>query len=135
MYNGQVPVHVEVLDAARRIADGSGVFGLAAVVAALPHLNAATVRTHVASRCCTNAPRNHQSRYPYFRAMGGGRYRIEPRYRAVAHDRTVPSQDRLIKALGSGTDLTLVDRSLRMTPTERLETMRRAALSLDAMRT
>jgi hypothetical protein len=129
-----VPIHLDVLDAARWIADGSGVFPLAGVVAALPHLNAATVRTHVASRCCTNAPRNHQSRYAYFKALGGGRYRIEPRYRAVAADRAVPSQDRLIDALGSGTDLTLVDRSLRMTPTERLETMRLAALSLDAMR-
>ena len=129
-----VPIHLDVLDAARRSADASGVFRLAAIVAALPHLNAATVRTHVASRCCTNAPRHHQSRYSYFRALGGGRYRIEPRYRAVAAERAVPSQDRLIDALGSGADLTLVDRSLRMTPTERLETMRCAALSLDAMR-
>ena len=129
-----MPIHLDVLDAARRVADGTGIFQLAGVVAALPHLNAATVRTHVASRCCANAPRHHQSRYSYFKALGGGRYRIEPRYRTVAADREVPSQDRLIDTLGSGTDLTLVDRSLRMTPTERLETMRRAALSLDAMR-
>ena len=52
----------------------------------------------------------------------------------VARQVPKPSQDRLIETLGSGTDLTLVDRSLRMTPTERIETMRRAALSLAAMR-
>ena len=127
-------IHLEVLAAAQRVSDDSGRFRLAEVVAALPHLNAATVRTHVASRCCRNAPTNHQSRYPYFTALGGGRYRVEPRYRAAAGDVVAASQDRLINTLGSGVDLTLVDRSLRMTPTERIETMRRAALSLAAMR-
>jgi hypothetical protein len=34
----------------------------------------------------------------------------------------------------SGVDPTLLAESLAMTPTERLETMRRAALSLDAMK-
>jgi hypothetical protein len=128
-------VHLDVIDAARRVADDS-VFRLGAVVDALPHLNPGTVRTHVASRCCVNAPKHHEVRYPYFKALGGGRYRIEPKYRAALSTRQapMPSQDRLIEALGSGTDLTLVDRSLRMTPTERIETMRRAALSLAAMR-
>jgi hypothetical protein len=128
-------VHLDVLDAARRVAEHS-VFGLGAVVDALPHLNPGTVRTHVASRCCVNAPKHHEVRYPYFKALGRGRYRIEPNYRTALSPPQVPmpSQDRLIEALGSGTDLTLVDRSLRMTPTERIETMRRAALSLAAMR-
>jgi hypothetical protein len=128
-------IHLEVIDAARRVADDSE-FKLAAVVDALPHLNPGTVRTHVASRCCVNAPRHHEVRYPYFKALGGGRYRIELKYRATRSSRPAarPSQDRLIEALGSGTDLTLVDRSLRMTPTERIETMRRAAQSLAAMR-
>ena len=43
-------------------------------------------------------------------------------------------QDRLIAALGSGIDRTLLTESLKLTRTERLETMRHAALSLEAMR-
>jgi hypothetical protein len=128
-------VHAQVLDAARRVADASHAFRLADVVRALPHLNPATVRTHVASRCCVNAPSNHASRYRYFRAAGGGRYRIEPAFRG-GRTRGRPAgswQDRLIRALGSGVDETLLEESLKMTPTERLETMRRAALSLEAM--
>jgi hypothetical protein len=126
-------VHLDVLDAARRVADGS-IFRLGAVVDALPHLNPGTIRTHVASRCCVNAPKHHEVRYPYFMALGGGRYRIQPKDRATPSRETlIPSQDRLIEALGSGADLTLIDRSLRMTPTERIETMRRAAQSLATM--
>jgi hypothetical protein len=129
-------IHEQVLDAARQIAGADHTFRLADVVRALPHLNPATVRTHVASRCCVNAPANHQSRHAYFRSVGRGVYRIEPRSRHVARpDESAPAwQDRLIAALGSGVDETLLDGSLSMTPTGRLETMRRAALSLDAMR-
>jgi hypothetical protein len=129
------PVHEEILDGARRIAGQDGTFRLADVVGAVPHLNPATVRTHVASRCCVNAPANHQSRYSYFRALGRGIYRIEPRFRRRARSaRTGPGwQDALIAALGSGVDDTLITESLQMSPTERLETMRRAALSLEAM--
>ena len=126
------PVHAEVLEAARRIADRNQTFQLVDLVREVAHLNAATVRTHVASRCCVNAPANHESRHPYFRAVGRGRYRIEPRFRRASRARR-DWQDRLIDALGSGVDLTLIDESLRMTPTERLDTMRRAARSLDAM--
>ena len=127
------PIHMQVLHAARRVGDGGGRFRLADVVRALPLLNAATVRTHVASRCCINANPNHQSRYAYFRSVGRGEYRLEPAFRNVTSGSdAVTSQDRLI-ALGSGVDPTLIDESLRLTPTERLETMRRAALSIDAM--
>lgn len=126
------PVHSQVIEAARRVADRSHTFWLADLVRALPHLNAATVRTHIASRCCVNAPANHESRHPYFRAVGRGRYRIEPRFRHTSRARR-DWQDRLIDALGSGVDATLIDESLKMTPTERLETMRRAARSLEAM--
>jgi hypothetical protein len=126
------PVHAEVLEAARQLAGRSHTFQLADLVRAVPHLNAATVRTHVASRCCVNAPANHESRHPYFRAVGRGRYRLEPQFRRVSRVRR-DWQDRLIAALGSGVDLTLIDESLRMTPTERLETMRRAGRSLEAM--
>lgn len=134
VYNlGMDAIHIQALEAARQVADESFRFKLADVVRALPFLNAATVRTHVASRCCVNASANHQSRYGYFRSVGRGEYRIEPRYRrATTSAATMPSQDRLI-ALGSGVDQTLIDASLRMSPTDRLETMRRTALALQSM--
>ena len=52
-----------------------GTFCPAEVVAALPHLNAGTVRTHVASRCCVDAPANHNHRPLYLERVGRGRYR------------------------------------------------------------
>ena len=128
-------MHAEILTAARQLSARTHTFRLADLVRAVPHLNPATVRTHVASRCCVNAPPHHQSRHPYFRSLGKGLYRVEPRFRhtADARRRHRGWQDRLIDALGSGVDPTLIDESLRLTPTERLETMRRAAMSLDAM--
>ena len=128
------PIHVQTLAAARSVADAAGRFRIVDVVRALPHLNSATVRTHVASRCCVNAAAHHQSRYAYFRSLGRGEYRIEPRFRSGTDKAGQgSSQERLI-ALGSGVDPTLIDESLRFSPTERLETMRRAALALEAMR-
>ena len=76
-------IHDEVLAAAQRITLGSenGTFTPADVVEALPHLNESSVRTHVISRCCVNAPENHDSRLPYFRRVAHGVYQIEPRFR------------------------------------------------------
>jgi hypothetical protein len=131
------PVHTRVLDAARRTADATNGwrFRLRDIVQTLPDLNEGTVRTHVASRCCVNAPSHHQSRHPYFRALGGGVYAIEPRFRThVSTSRRRGWQDALIARVDSGVDRTLIDESLKLTPTERLERMRRAAASLDAMR-
>lgn len=109
---------------------------MADLARALSHLNPATVRTHVASRCCVNAPANHQSRYRYFRALGRGEYRIERAYRRRRGGRRPKraSQDAILASLDSGVDPTLIAESLAMTPTERIETMRRAALSLETIR-
>ena len=52
-----------------------GTFTPAEVVAALPHLNKRTVRTHVTSRCCVNAPANHNHRPLYLKRVGRGRYK------------------------------------------------------------
>ena len=132
------PIHALVLNAALNLAAPSDDwrFRLRDVVRALPQLNEGTVRTHVASRCCINAPSNHQSRHPYFRALGGGVYRIEPpfRKRRAATRRRRGWQDTLLSAIESGVDSTLIDESLKLTPTERLEKMRGAALSIAAMR-
>ena len=78
-------IHAEVLVAAQRLSRSSDwTFRLVDVVRALPHRNERTVRTHVASRCCVNAPANHPHRWPYFRRLQRGIYRIEPAFQAQA---------------------------------------------------
>ncbi len=78
-------VHHEVLLAARRLGRerGDWRFSAADVVRSLPHLNEHSVRTHVASRCCVNAPANHPHRWAYFRRVSRGLYEVTPRYRAA----------------------------------------------------
>jgi len=132
-------VREQVLDAARRLLGRDGTFRLRDVVAALPHLNPGTVRTHVASRCCVNAPAHHQTRWPYFRALGRGVYRVEPRGGAATARRPPLRrrrgwQDRIFAQLPGSIDPTLIASSLRLTPTERLDRMRHAAVSLNEMR-
>ena len=75
-------VHEEVLQAANRLAGPDGSFSLNQVVEQLRHLNENTVRTHVVSRCCIDAPRNHPHTWGYFRRIGRGKYQILPKYRA-----------------------------------------------------
>ena len=76
-------IHAEVLAAARRLcaARSNWAFTPAEVVHALPHLNERSVRTHVVSRCCVNAPSHHAHRWPYFRRLRRGLYAIEKDYR------------------------------------------------------
>jgi hypothetical protein len=127
-------LHEQILDAALVIADPRDwTFRIADVVAALPALNPGSVRTHVASRCCVNAPPHHHSRHRYFRAVGRGVYRIEP---AVRRRRTRNQgwQDRIFAAIDSGVDPILIAESLQWTPTERLERMRQGAASLEDAR-
>jgi len=73
-----MPVHREVLDAALRLCRSRGdwTFRVEDVVRALPHLNEHSVRAHVASRCCVNAPSHHAHRYRYFRRVGRGCYEV-----------------------------------------------------------
>ena len=76
-------VHEEVLATAQRLCTARRMrqFTPAEVVQALPHLNKSTVRTHVVSRCCVNAPKNHDHRLPYFRRLRRGVYEICATYR------------------------------------------------------
>jgi hypothetical protein len=139
VYNqNMIPVHRQVLDAALALTGAGGAwdFRLADVVRALPHLNAGTVRTHVASRCCVNAPSHHQSRHPYFRSVGRGIYRIESAFRRKVRSGRSPVgawYGRALSTIDSGVDPTLIAASLKRSPTERLEQMQHAAESLDAM--
>ena len=76
-------IHDEVLDTARRLcrdrADWR--FTPVEVVNVLGHLKASSVRTHIVSRCCVNAPINHQHRWPYFTRVQRGVYEIRSEYR------------------------------------------------------
>lgn len=76
-------IHERVLAAARAVCRDrpDWRFQLDEVVRALPELNASSVRTHVASRCCVNAPSHHAHRWPYFKRVGPGRYEIQRAYR------------------------------------------------------
>jgi len=78
-----VPIHEEVLQAARRLCRerGGWTFAPEEIVRALPHLNASSVRTHVVSRCCVDAPQNHPHKWDYFARVERGRYEIRPAYR------------------------------------------------------
>jgi hypothetical protein len=128
------PIHVQVLEAAHQIADRRGRFGIAELLLAVPHLNAATVRTHVASRCCVNAPANHASRHSYFRVLSRGQYQIVGH---AARTRSAASggwQDRILASRPPGVDITQIQESLKRSPTERLDAMQQALRSLHGLR-
>jgi len=86
-------IHDEVLRAAGRLCrERRGwTFTPAEVVRALPDLNESSVRTHIVSRCCVDAPRNHPHKWDYFRRIRRGIYEILPAYRRD-RDRALPSR-------------------------------------------
>ena len=88
--------HLAVLAAAQRLCAErqEPVFTPEEIVRALPAVNASTVRTHVTSRCCVNAPSHHQSRPEYFRRIDRGRYELLPRYRTSRTKTVLPPRPR-----------------------------------------
>ncbi len=56
------------------------------VARALPHLSESSVRAHVVSRCCENAPTNHAHKWRYFHRAGHGVYEILPSRRRTVKD-------------------------------------------------
>ncbi|MCY4030009.1 MAG: hypothetical protein OXH75_27315 [Acidobacteria bacterium] len=89
-------VQRQVLAAAQRLCDGRGdwTFTPAEVVRWLSGVSAATVRTEVTGRCCVNAPAHHARRWPYFRRVARGRYRIEPAFRQPPPAASIPQGGR-----------------------------------------
>jgi len=61
------------------------------IVRLLPSLNASSVRTHIVSRCCVNAPRNHPHAWDYFRRVERAVYEILPKYRRAAAEPPRPA--------------------------------------------
>ena len=76
-------IHEEVLRTAVRICRerGNWTFRADEVVLRLPHLNESSVRTHIVSRCCANAPKNHPHKWDYFERVQRGLYAIRHPYR------------------------------------------------------
>jgi predicted RNase H-like HicB family nuclease len=75
--------HDEILCAALRLCRrrGGWRFRPVEIVRALPHLEPGTVRTHIVSRCCVNAPKNHPHKWDYFERISRGLYEIRRPYR------------------------------------------------------
>src|SRR5262249_26576074 len=71
-------IHQDVLRAALRLCRerGGWTFSAEELVRALPELNEHSVRTHVSSRCCINAPAHHARRWPSFRRLSRGRTQL-----------------------------------------------------------
>jgi hypothetical protein len=44
-----------------------------------------TVRTHIASRCCVNAPDNHAVTYEYFERIDHGIYALTQQFNPLVH--------------------------------------------------
>ena len=80
-----MPAHDEILTAARNLCRrrGNWRFRPVEIVRALPHLVPGTVRTHIVSRCCVNAPQNHPHRWDYFRRVSRGVYEIRKPFRVA----------------------------------------------------
>jgi len=86
------PIHLEVLRTALRLCRrrGGWTFRPDEIVRLLPSLNASSVRTHIVSRCCVNAPRNHPHAWDYFRRVERAVYEILPKLRRAAAERSSP---------------------------------------------
>ncbi len=74
--------HEEVLEAARIITDkkGKNEFTPEEVVLYLKNqgtdFEESTIRTHIVSRCCKNAPSHHGTTYEYFERISNGLYKV-----------------------------------------------------------
>jgi predicted RNase H-like HicB family nuclease len=89
-------IHEEVLRTAVRICRerGDWTFKTEEVVLRLPHLNEASVRTHIVSRCCVNAPKNHPHKWDYFERLRRGLYSIRRPYRKEKKTGRVAAQEK-----------------------------------------
>jgi hypothetical protein len=76
------PCHEQVLAAANNVVASKGVneFTPDEIIQELHRAGSscadATIRTHVVSRCCRNAPDHHAKVYDYFERVGPGRYKV-----------------------------------------------------------
>ncbi|HKB06654.1 MAG TPA: hypothetical protein VKF61_00085 [Candidatus Polarisedimenticolia bacterium] len=128
-------IQLRVLEVALRICRDRGewTFGPKEIVAALADLNPGSVRTHVMSRCCVNAPEHHAHRWPYFRRLRRGVYEILPacrRRRGAAPE----SPDPVIAAYVKDIDRTLIRQNLEKGFEERLQTLQAWTNDMEELR-
>jgi len=75
----------ELIESANAVVDRKGVndFGIGELVREMRLRGTgyaeSTIRTHIVSRCCSNAPKNHGTKYDHFERIGRGRYRLRKR--------------------------------------------------------
>jgi len=67
----------------------------------LPDLNESSVRTHIVSRCCVDAPKNHPHKWDYFRRVRRGVYEILPAYRRADRRGSVKKASRVAEVGGA----------------------------------
>jgi uncharacterized membrane-anchored protein len=72
----------EILSAVQTLVNGKGIneFTIMEVIEFMVRENTiyseTTIRTHITSRCCSNAPDNHGVVYNDFERLGRGKYKI-----------------------------------------------------------
>jgi hypothetical protein len=74
--------HEEVLEAVRAVVRIKGINEFSPEEVSSYLINRKTIyakssiKTHIVSRCCVNAPENHAVRYQYFKRIGHGLYKL-----------------------------------------------------------
>jgi hypothetical protein len=72
--------HEEVLEAAKSVVKSKGVNEFTTNEVLKQMMNSkyeeSSIRTHIVSACCINAPANHAIRYKYFERIGHGLYKV-----------------------------------------------------------
>lgn len=66
----------EILECVRMVADSSGTFTVGEMIRCMEKR---TMRTHITSRMCANAPENHASTCHDFKRTGHGEYQVVSR--------------------------------------------------------
>ena len=132
------PVHTRVLDAARRSRGRHQRLAVPPprdIVQTLPDLDEED-RPHPSQAAVASMRRAITNRVtPISERWVAGSMRSNPdSERTSQRPAGAVGRTALIARVDSGVDRTLIDESLKLTPTERLERMRRAAASLDTMR-
>jgi len=128
-------IQQRVLEAALRICRerGNWSFGPGEIVLALADLNPGSVRTHVMSRCCVNAPAHHAHRWPYFRRVRRGVYEVLPAWRR-RRGAAPESPDPVVEAYARDIDRTLIRQNLSVGFEERLVNLEAFMRDIAAMR-
>jgi len=99
--NKRISYRDEILAAVREIVNSKGInqFEVGEVVEYMlsknQNLNPSTIRTHITSRCCVNAPANHPVTYNDYERIKRGVYRLYEPLSSVKDEGRVLTKDKL----------------------------------------